>query len=104
ANARGLLVEMAAKHWNVDPATLLAKDGMVVSSKAGKSISYGELTHGKKLVEISESDPEPESPKQWHIAGSSASKVDGKAFVTGAHQYTSDITRPGCCMEKFFVR
>ncbi|HET9364531.1 MAG TPA: molybdopterin cofactor-binding domain-containing protein [Candidatus Angelobacter sp.] len=102
ANARGLLVEMAAKHWNVDPSTLSAKDGMVVSSKAGKSISYGELTQGKKLVEISESDPEPESPTQWHIAGSSASKVDGKAFVTGAHQYTSDISRPGMLHGKVF--
>ncbi|HKV93311.1 MAG TPA: molybdopterin cofactor-binding domain-containing protein [Candidatus Angelobacter sp.] len=102
ANARGLLVEMAAKHWNVDPATLFAKDGMVVSSKAGKRISYGELTHGQKLVEITESDPEPESPKQWHIAGTPAGKVDGKAFVTGVHQYTSDISRPGMLHGKVF--
>lgn len=102
ANARALLVEMAAKRWNVDPATLFAKDGMVVSSKADKRISYGELTHGQKLVMIPEADPEPESPAQWHIAGTPAGKVDGKAFVTGTHQYTSDMGRPGMLYGKVF--
>ncbi|HEY7403281.1 MAG TPA: molybdopterin cofactor-binding domain-containing protein [Candidatus Angelobacter sp.] len=102
ANARGLLVEMAAKRWNVDPATLSVKDGMVVSQKAGKRISYGELTHGQKLVMVPEADPEPESPAKWRIAGTPASKVDGKAFVTGAHQYTSDMSRPGMMHGKVF--
>ncbi|HKD81779.1 MAG TPA: molybdopterin cofactor-binding domain-containing protein [Candidatus Angelobacter sp.] len=102
ANARGALVEMAAKRWNVDPATLFAKDGMVVSSKAGKRISYGELTHGQKLVMIPEADPEPESPTHWRIAGAPASKVDGKAFVTGGHQYTSDLSRPGMLHGKVY--
>jgi CO/xanthine dehydrogenase Mo-binding subunit len=102
ANARGVLVELAANRWNVDPATLFAKDGMVVSSKAGKSISYGELTHGQKLVMIPEADPQPESPAQWRVAGAPAGKVDGKAFVTGAHQYTSDMNRPGMLHGKVF--
>ncbi len=102
ANARGVLVELAAKRWNVDPATLFAKDGMVLSSKAGKKISYGELTHGQKLVMIPEADPEPESPAQWRVAGAPAGKVDGKAFVTGAHQYTSDMNRPGMLYGKVF--
>src|SRR5215472_1421142 len=102
SNARGLLVEMAAKRWNVAPASLFAKDGMVVSSKAGKKISYGELTHGQKLVMIPEADPEPESPTHWRIAGAPASKVDGKAFVTGGHQYTSDLSRPGMLHGKVY--
>ncbi len=102
ANARGVLLEMAAKRWNVDPAILFAKDGMVVSSKAGKRISYGELTHGQKLVMIPDADPEPESPTKWHVAGAPAGKVDGKAFVTGVHQYTSDMNRPGMLHGKVF--
>src|SRR5262249_32293425 len=32
---------------------------------------------------------------QWKIAGTPTPKVDGKAFVTGTHQYTSDMSRPG---------
>jgi nicotinate dehydrogenase subunit B len=102
ANARGLLVEMAAERLNVDRATLFAKDGAVVSSKVGKRISYGELTHGQKLVKIASADPEPESPAQWRVAGAPAGKVDGKAFVTGVHQYTSDMNRPGMLHGKVF--
>jgi isoquinoline 1-oxidoreductase len=29
------------------------------------------------------------------VAGTSVPKVDGRAFVTGAHQYASDVRRPG---------
>lgn len=102
ANARGVLVEMAAERLQVDHASLFAKDGMVVSSKAGKKITYGELTHGQKLVKIAEADPEPESPAQWRVAGSPAGKVDGEAFVTGAHRYTSDMNRQGMLHGKVF--
>src|SRR5262249_11147309 len=49
-----------------------------------------------------EADPEPESPAKWTVAGSPAEKVDGRAFVTGAHQYTSDMNRPGMLHGKIF--
>ena len=32
---------------------------------------------------------------EWKIAGTAAPKAEGRAFVTGAHQYPSDIVRPG---------
>jgi isoquinoline 1-oxidoreductase len=32
---------------------------------------------------------------QWKIAGTAVAKVDGNSFVTGGHQYPSDIKRPG---------
>jgi isoquinoline 1-oxidoreductase len=102
ANARELLVEMAAERLKVDRTTLFVKDGVVVSSKVGKRISYGELTHGQKLVKIASADPEPENPAQWRVAGAPAGKVDGKAFVTGAHQYTSDMNRPGMLYGRVF--
>src|SRR5262249_58599144 len=31
----------------------------------------------------------------WKIAGPAVPKVDGRDFVTGAHKYASDMTRPG---------
>ena len=31
----------------------------------------------------------------WKIAGTSVLKVDGRDFVTGKHQYTSDVQREG---------
>ncbi len=35
------------------------------------------------------------APSAWHVAGRSVPKIDGRAFVTGTHEYTSDIRRPG---------
>ena len=32
---------------------------------------------------------------QWKVAGKSIAKVDGRAFVTGKHRYTSDLKQPG---------
>src|SRR5207302_8641471 len=34
-------------------------------------------------------------PEKWTVAGTSVPKVDGRAFVTGAHRFTSDVSRPG---------
>jgi nicotinate dehydrogenase subunit B len=102
ATARERLVEMAAQHWKTDRATLSVRDGAVVNSHGGQSIRYGELTHGQKLVKIAGEDPALTDPAQWQIAGKPMAKVDGKAFVTGAHQYTSDMTRPGMLHGKVF--
>ena len=60
-----------------------------------KRAAYGELTHGQKLVETISSDAPVTAASDWQIAGKSLPKVDGRAFVTGEHQYTSDLVRPG---------
>ena len=92
--ARGMLIDMAAKRWHVDPKGLIAHEGGITDPRSKKKLTYGELTDGQKLVKVVE-DPPLTPATEWQIAGKSAPKVDGKAFVTGAHQYTSDITRPG---------
>jgi nicotinate dehydrogenase subunit B len=102
ATAREALVDLAAQHWKVERATLAAQNGAVVNSKGGHSISYGELTRGQKLVKIAATEPSLTAPAQWRVAGKDAGKVDGKAFVTGAHQYTSDMVRPGMLHGKVF--
>jgi isoquinoline 1-oxidoreductase len=93
--AREMLVDLAARHWSVDRGVLSAQNGAIVNSRNGQKISYGELTKGQKLVKVLDDDPALTPATEWHIAGKPAAKVDGKAFVTGSHQYTSDITRPG---------
>ena len=63
-----------------------------------RSISYGELTRGEKLLKTLPADIASVAvtpASQWKIAGTTVRKVDGRDFVTGAHKYASDITRPG---------
>ena len=93
--AREMLVAQAAKEWQADPSILMARDGKVVNPKTNQSLTYGELTHGQKLVKVMEGDPPLTPATQWKIAGTPVPKVDGKAFVTGQHQYSSDVSRPG---------
>ena len=41
-------------------------------------------------------DNAPTTPaSKWKIAGTLVPKVDGRDFVTGKHQYTTDLKRPG---------
>lgn len=93
ASAREALIEMAAQLWKAAPASLRAEAGKVTDPGSGRSVSYGELTSGKQIVKLI--DPVLEAPKDWKIAGADMAKVDGRAFVTGEHKYTSDLTRPG---------
>ncbi len=95
ATAREMLLDMAAQRWQADRSSLVAHDGAITNPSSKESVSYSELTHGQKLVKIVANDSALTPATQWHIAGTSAPKVDGKAFVTGVHKYTSDMARPG---------
>lgn len=95
AAAREILIDMAAERWHADRKTLVAHDGAVTNPARNESLSYSQLTEGKKLVKVLDDDPALTPPVKWRAAGQAAPKVDGKAFVIGAHQYTSDFTRPG---------
>lgn len=100
ATAREALITLAAERWRVSRDTLVAADGKVTDPRIKKSISYGELSRGQELVTLIPDDPPLASPKDWHIAGTAAPKVDGRAFVTGEHKYTPDMKLPGMLVGK----
>jgi nicotinate dehydrogenase subunit B len=95
AAARETLLDLAAARWKLDRSLLTVHDTVVTNSRTGQRLNYGELTQGQKLVKVLKSDAPLTPAAEWKIAGTMTPKVDGKAFVTGAHQYTSDISRPG---------
>ena len=95
AAARTLLIEKAAKQWNVPVDNLVAGDGKILDPASGKSLRYAELVR----EDIGLADPpagEKTKPaSQWAIAGQPIAKVDARAFVTGAHRYTTDLRPEG---------
>ena len=95
AAARELLVEKAAKKWNVAPGKLVAGDGKVSDPASGKSLRYAELAR----EDFGKQTPPAEDPikpaSQWTIAGQPVPKVDAREFVTGGHQYTTDLRPKG---------
>jgi isoquinoline 1-oxidoreductase len=94
AAARQMLLEIAAQRWHVDLPTLQATEGRIVDPRTTRSISYGELTRGEKLVKTVSSDEGLTPALEWKIAGTAVPKAEGRDFVTGKHKYPSDVVRP----------
>jgi nicotinate dehydrogenase subunit B len=95
AAARDLLVGVAAKEWNVTPEGLVAGDAKVTDPVSGRSLPYAELARGRTLVQSLPAEDPVTPATQWTIAGKAIPKVDGRAFVTGKHQYTPDLRPEG---------
>ena len=91
---RQMLLEMAAQRWNTDASKLVAEAGRIRSADGSKSLTYGELTRGEDLVRTV-GDPPLTPATEWKIAGTPVPKANGHDFVTGKHQFPSDIVRPG---------
>lgn len=100
AAARELMLDLARDRWNADRSTLLAEGGKVRDSKTGRTLAFGELTRGQKLLKTIPADTVLRPAAEWRVAGQSVRKMDGRAMVTGAHLYPSDITRPGMLFGK----
>src|SRR5258706_2231595 len=99
AAAREALMAQAAQRWQVPATQLEARDGAVMDAAGHRSLRYSELLRGQQIAkEIGDNGDDGLAlmpPAEWRVAGAAAPKVDGRAFVTGAHQYTSDMRRPG---------
>ncbi len=91
--AREMLIDLAAKKWGVDRASISVAHGRVAAG--ARSANFGELTHGEKLEKAIPASVPLEAPSEWKIAGTSAAKVNGREIVTGAHRYSFDMRRPG---------
>ncbi len=94
AAAGDSLIGLAAAQWQVDRSRLVAEDGKIIDPQTKRSAEYAELVKGKQLTENISAEEPLIPPAQWRIAGQSAPKVHGQAFVTGKHQYPSDQKLP----------
>jgi nicotinate dehydrogenase subunit B len=88
--ARNLLIGVAAKEWNIAPEGLIAADAKVTDPASKRSLSYAELARGKTLAQNLPAEDPVTPAAEWKIAGKPLPKVDGRAFVTGSHRFTSD--------------
>ena len=95
ATARETLISLAAEQWKVEPATVRLVNARFVNHDASKSLTLAEVAKGQKLVKTISPDVAITPVGQWTIAGTPAPKVNGRDFVTGRHQYTTDIKREG---------
>jgi nicotinate dehydrogenase subunit B len=93
ATAREMLLDQAAQQWRVDRVALSVRDGRIIGP-GGQSAGYGELTKGQQLSGVVAAEPAVTPVERWTLRGTAPKKVDGRAFVTGAHDFVPDIDRP----------
>jgi isoquinoline 1-oxidoreductase len=95
AAARETLIALAAEQWKVEPASVRIVNARFVNHDASKSLTLAEVAKGQKLVKTIPPDIATTPVKDWTVAGASVPKVNGRDFVTGKHQYTTDMRRDG---------
>src|SRR5581483_1217353 len=104
ATARQCLVELAAKSWNVEPANVQVRDGKAVNPAGPSPLSYADLAANeealKRFPESAPTDAALTQTKDWKRLGKPLPRPNGRDIVTGAHQYPSDIVRPGMLFGK----
>ena len=93
ATARQMLVEAAAKQWNVDPSECTAKDGIIKHS-SGKEIGYGEIAEAAAMLPVPEKY-ELKKPSEFTIIGKDAINVDMDEIITGKAVYGLDYRKEG---------
>jgi isoquinoline 1-oxidoreductase subunit beta len=94
ATARALLVEAAAKTWNVPASEITVSKGIVSHAGSGKQSGFG------ALAALAASLPVPatvtlKDPATWQIVGKSMPRVDIPASVNGSQMYGIDVSLPG---------
>ena len=99
AAARNLLIEFACSQWKTEPASVAMHDGKVVDASGKRSIGYADLAKSSQAATLFQEaiphDVELTAVKEWKVMGTSIPRPNEREFVTGAHQYPSDLVRPG---------
>jgi isoquinoline 1-oxidoreductase len=101
AEAKMVLLELAADTLKLPQAQLVAKDGVISDQQDSKNkLTYGQLAKGQKIGRHLQARPSLKEPAQFKIAGQSHPRRDGEAKVTGKAHYAADIRVPGMLYAK----
>ena len=94
AEARVVLLQMAAEQFKVPVERLQVSDGVITDAAQGKHVTYGELVQGKRIERHLPNVP-LKSPADFKVIGKPARRKDAVEKVTGKAKYTGDIRVPG---------
>ena len=96
AEARGVLMELAAEALHVPMAQLRVQQGVVADAKdPTRRVTYGQLTRGRKIERRLTVAPNLKHPAQFKIVGKPQLRRDSRDKVTGKAQYSGDLRLPG---------
>ncbi|HWP19023.1 MAG TPA: xanthine dehydrogenase family protein molybdopterin-binding subunit [Burkholderiaceae bacterium] len=93
AAARAMLIEAAARTWEVEPSQIVANEG-VLSGPGGRRAGYGEM------AEVAARLAPPQQPRlktgaEFKLIGKPVRRVDTAAKVNGSARFGLDVRLPG---------
>lgn len=94
AAGRRMLLEAAAKEWDVAVSDLMVSEGVIKEVNGERSIGYGEIASKAVGIEVPE-EVELKDPKDFKLIGSSQKNVEGPKLVTGKPLFGLDFKREG---------
>ena len=101
AEARAVLLELAAQHLDRAAGKLVVDNGVVVDrGDRGRRVSYAELTKGRRIARHLSGQPVLKSPEEMKVMGQPVLRRDAVEKVTGAAQYAADIRPEGMLCAK----
>ncbi|HVP79993.1 MAG TPA: molybdopterin cofactor-binding domain-containing protein [Thermodesulfobacteriota bacterium] len=101
AEARAILIQLAAEHLHLSESQLTVKEGVVVDKNdSGNRVTYAELAKGKSIEKHLSKKPTLKNVSEFSIVGKPALRKDAWAKVTGKGQYAGDVRIPGMLYAK----
>lgn len=94
ATARQMLVEAAARTWNVPSSEITTDAGVLHHKATGQSAGYGEMASAAAQIEVPK-EVDLKAIKDFKIIGTSRHNVDGKKIVTGQPLFGLDYKKEG---------
>src|SRR6266496_484992 len=97
AQVRRVLMQSAARLWDVPLSELATEPNAVVHAKSGRRVGYGDIA---AITEVPAEAPaiKPEElkrPEQYRLIGKDVMRVELPSKVNGTAQYSIDVQLPG---------
>lgn len=93
ATAKQMLVNAAAKKWNVDPSTCTVSEGVITNAN-GDKLGYGEVVKEAATMEVPK-DVKLKKIKDYKIIGQEITNVDIDKIITGKPLFGLDFKADG---------
>ena len=104
AEARAVLMELAAERLHLPAERLKVKEGVVFDpNNPQNQISYARLVAGKSIEKRLEKKPFLKSSAAFTVSGQPVGRTDALEKVTGAPNLLGISAFPECCMPRFCV-
>jgi len=94
ATARQMLIEAAAKRWNVSASTLSTENGKVIDKSGNRSLTYGELANEAATIPLP-AEIKLKDRKDFKIIGKAIKNVENPGLFVGKPMFGLDFYREG---------